>query len=270
VRRYLGTFAADGSVLAELPVYPFSANVQPDKTIAGGKVVQGLQTLYVQTLQLYKGRSMRDMLGQMLFSARDFVTGVQNQFVRFRGGAVTLGNGAVVLASDYQPHLPALVGRLLEGGARFLGDEMVHVDPILRHVHPLPFPLLLDLPDTGLFPRVMPEVDQRRRGRRETVARHAVLPAELGSQAGDPAPLRWLVFPRFDDEQESRLEAASGSGLVFSLTAANLNLDIWGDRGLLFFRDLLETSAVSRLTVGSIPEAADLIMASAPQFVGGG
>lgn len=83
-------------------------------------------------------------------------------------------------------------------------------------------------------------------------------------------PLRWLVFPSFDQGTETRIEAAGGAEQLFAMSAASLNLDIWTDRGLLFFRDLLETTPVSRLQIGSVPDAAELLMAMAPKVMGGG
>jgi hypothetical protein len=41
---------------------------------------------------------------------------------------------------------------------------------------------------------------------------------------------------------------------------AMLNAHVWGDRALILARRLVEATPVQRLVIGSIPEAADLLM----------
>ena len=183
--------------------------------------------------------------------------------------------GAVILPSTPQPHLPALVAHLVRSGGGYLGDEEIHVDPVLWKIHGTGVPILLDEDDLAFFSDLSREANPRRRRRDprpEMVAltpRRLVTPEEVGGRAADPAPLGWIVLPEFVPGADSRLEAVGGSGALFQLTRSVLNLHAWGDRALLLLRELLETVPTSRLVVGSIPEASDLVLRAAPDIVKG-
>jgi hypothetical protein len=77
------------------------------------------------------------------------------------------------------------------------------------------------------------------------------------------------VFPEFRPGEETRLEPAGGAEILFRFAETRLNLHVWGDRTLVLMRDLLEESSVSRLVVGSLPDAARLVVETAPSMVGG-
>jgi len=57
--------------------------------------------------------------------------------------------------------------------------------------------------------------------------------------------------------------------VLFRFTQSCLNLNVWRERALILMRELLETTPVSRLVVGSIPDAAELLQRSAPSVPGG-
>lgn len=231
-------------------------------------MVHGLQTLWVQGLRLYRGRDMTEMAGAMVGMIRELVTDVENEFVRLRGGAVAIGDGAVILPTGPETYMPAMVALLLQGGARHLGDEVIKVDPILRRVHPIQLPLLVDVEDLHLLPSIPPtRRSPTARARRRRGVRRPVRPDGLGSFVSEPTPLRWIVFPELREGSETSLEPVGGAQAVFRLSECCTNLDVWEERGVLFLRDLIESTAVSRLVVGSIPDAAELLLRSVPAYV---
>jgi hypothetical protein len=59
------------------------------------------------------------------------------------------------------------------------------------------------------------------------------------------------------------LEPVSRSEAIFGLAQAGLNLHVWGDRALLLAGQIAAEVPVQRLRVGSLPEAADLLLSSA-------
>ena len=81
--------------------------------------------------------------------------------------------------------------------------------------------------------------------------------------------MRAIVFPFFEEGAETRLEPFGGAAALFRFTEATLNLHIWTDRAFVLQRELMESVPVSRLVVGSIPEAADLVLSKLPELVGG-
>jgi hypothetical protein len=250
----------------------FSGSVGEDRSLPGGKRTRGVHNLYSDMLRIYRGPYLQEMAGRLLSAARDVLTNGQDEFVLVRGGAVEVGEGALVMLTPPDLHRASLTALLAQRGARFLGDGVLELDPVLRRIHPSPFPPLLYEADLELFPSMRDQLVRRRK--RDDREREILLPPrpvsveDLQAERGrDPAPVRWIVFPDFDLGAETSLEPAGGSQALFRFIEAVLNLHVWRDRGLLLARELLEDGAVSRLVVGSIPEAADLLMETAPSLM---
>jgi hypothetical protein len=242
--------------------------------LPGGKGTRGVHNLYFGMLRIYRGPYLEEMAGRLLSAARDVLTNGQDQFVLLRSGAVELQGGALLLPTSPDVHRPSLVALLARRGARFLGDGAVELDPVLRRIHPAPLPPLVYEADIELFPELPQQVVRRRK--RDDLDREVLLPPRpvpveaIGAErATGPAPIRWIVFPEFDLGGDTRLDPAGGAELLFRFTEAVLNLHVWRDRALLLLRELLDSAAVSRLVVGSLPEAADLLMRTAPGLMEG-
>jgi hypothetical protein len=243
--------------------------------LPGGKPARGLNNLYFGMLRIYRGPYQEEMAGRLLSAVRDVITNGQDQFVRLRGGAVEIDGRAVLLVSaSPEAHQATLTALLAQRGGRFLGEGVLELDPVLRHIHPSPLPPLVYEADLELFPG-QPDQPVRRR-KRDVPASAVMLPPRpvtlesLGAaRASGPGPLGWIVFPSFEPDQETRLEPAGGAELLFRFTEAILNLHVWRDRSLILLRELLEGAAVSQLTVGSMEEAADLLMRTAPGLMEG-
>jgi hypothetical protein len=253
----------------------FSASVGEDRILPGGKRTRGLHNLFFGMLRIYRGPYVEEMGGRLLSAARDVITNGQDQFVRLRGGAVEVDGRAVLLISPSpEAHQAALTSLLARRGGRFIGEGVLELDPVLRRIHPSPLPPLLYEGDLDLFPG-LPEQPVRRR-KRDDPGRAVMLPPRpvtlesIGAARPEgPVPVGWIVFPRFDLDEETRLEPAGGAELLFRFTEAILNLHVWRDRSLVLLRELLEGTAVSHLAVGSMDDAADLLMRTAPGLMEG-
>lgn len=217
------------------------------------------------------------MAARVVGFARDRATQLTNQYVGVRAGAVTIGDGAILLPTPPEPHMSALVGHMLRPGVGYLGDEQVNLDPILHQVHGLGLPLMIDTEDAPQFADILEPARSRPARRRElapevrgATIRQALLPTARSAVWAEPTPLAWIVVPRFSPGSETRLEPFGGAQAIFAFTQAVLNLHIWEDRALILIRRLLDSLPVSRLTVGSLPEAAELVIETAPSLIGEG
>lgn len=265
LRRYLLEFRVDDGP----DDYLYQADCGKERVLPGGKVVRGKAFLYLGSLRIYGGALWEEMAGRLISSVRDLVTAHSNEFLRVRAVGVEVGGAATILPSAPNPHLPALAAMLVRAGARYLGDETVNIDPVLHRVHGLRLPLLLDTRDLVHFPEL-----PRPRGRsrlpdapEKLGAKTPRVPVRLGDLAGGdgvagPSPLRGIVFPEFRPGARTELRPLGASEGLFQFVEAALNLHIWTDRGLVLMRQLLEEAGVRRLVVGSLPEAADLLLAS--------
>ena len=263
MRGYIGEFHTGEG---ESDWYLFSADSRSDRRL-GGRVMRGKHSLYSSGVLIYTGLSTDEMAGRLLRVVRDRLTGNAHEFVQVSGaGAVFRGN-ALLMPSAPNQHLPLLAALLVRAGADYLGDEIVPVDPVLHEVHPVPLPLLIDTDDIPLVPGLARPPVQKLRSMEQPkepmTNRRPVTLGQLGGRAGNPAPVRWIVFPSFDPGARTELLPMGKSEAVFRLTTESvLNLDIWRERALLLARDLIDDAAVARLVVGSADEAVDLLTAS--------
>jgi hypothetical protein len=242
--------------------YIYSAAVGSNRVLAGGKSMQGVGTLYMNYIQIFRGRGVEELAAAIIASMREGSQSIHNEFVRLRAGGVSIGGEAILLPSPPDPHLATLTAMLARNGGAVYGDEMVTIDPVERRAYPLDFPALVDTEDLGLIPGVTREV--ARRGRRarypEALTPRAAVPwDELGTRLATPERPRWIVFPEFSPGAETVLRPLGGSEALFRFSQSALNMHVWGERLLVLMRELLETSAVSHLVVGSIPDAADVL-----------
>jgi hypothetical protein len=232
--------------------------------------VYGKLTLYSGSLLIFQGRVMEEMAGRVVSYARLLATYFQDEFLRVRAGGVVVGGKAILLPSPPAERLATFVGLMVRRGAGYIGDEMVHIDPVLRRAHGTGLPLLIPSDDLELFPE-RGELSARRQPLKpdQMPERLLVTPEELGASSSPPREVGWLVFPYWEPGNETRLEPMGGAPAVFRYTESALNLHVWGERGLVMMREMIEQVPVSRLIVGSLSDAASLILQTAPEMVGG-
>jgi hypothetical protein len=272
--RYLGRFrTTDRRYKDGL----YSADSGKERILPGGRVIQGKRTLYWETLRIYAGRNDEEMAARIISFARDRATQLTNEYVGVRAGAITIGDRGILLPTSPEPHMAALVALMLRPGVDYLGDEQVNLDPILHRVHGLGLPLLVDAEDAPRFSGSLVPSRSRPVRRRElapdvrgATTRQPLLPADRGAKWGEPTPLSWIIIPQFSPGSETKIEPHGGAEALFRLAQAILNLHVWEDRALVLIRKLLDSVPISRLIVGSLPDAAELVAATAPSVIGEG
>lgn len=265
MRGYLGPFRSE-----ERPdATELSADCGASGTMVGGKRIRGKGRLYMGTLKIFQGPSWEQMAGRLIGAMRDMTTAHLNEFIRVGAGGVGVDGGALLLPSPPEPHLAALVAKLVGLGADYLGDQTVRIDPVLRRAHASPLPLLVDVRDLELFPELNRDHGARVRRDIEKLGanspRRPVSLSELGGRASPPIPISTVVFPSFDPDGATQLQPIGRAEALVLLFRALLNGHVWRDRALVFARDLLQGTACMQLSVRSIPEAAEALLDAAPR-----
>lgn len=240
----------------------FSADCGVRTDLPGGKKLRGRVRLFMNALLVYSGTMDDEAAGRFIGLLRDIDTTNSNEFIRIRAAGVSLGGEAVLFPADPHRQLPALAATLVRSGADYLGDEVVNLDPVLDRAHPVSLPILMDADDLPRFPELgrQPSKGRGSRGGGANTVRRPVLPYELGGTVAGPTPVRRVLLPEFQPGAETRLEPMPSAAALFALTRAALNLHVWEDRALLFFRRLLERTDVLRLVVGDLDDARDLVL----------
>ncbi len=263
LRNHIGSFLSEDASDELL----FSAECGQQRDLPGGKRIEARSRLFVGALKIYDGFSYDEMAGRLISGVRDIATRASNEFVRFRAGGVVHAGRATLLPSVPSASLPALVALLVRSGGAYLGDEIVNVDPVLRRVHGGTLPLLLDPGDLDRFPELVAGSPPPRR-RRRTLAegakgpRYPVRLEQLGGFRSEPVAPDRVVFPTFEPGVRTELRSIGAAEALFRFTQACLNLHIWGDRALILMREMLAATTVGELVVGTVSEAADVLLES--------
>jgi hypothetical protein len=156
----------------------------------------------------------------------------------------------------------------------YLGDEIVNIDPVLRQAHGFLLPLLIDSTDLPEFPELHRERPRLRRSAIDEDAegrtpRRPISLAEFGGVLGEPQPVRWIVFPEFAPGGETRLEEVGQAERVFRFAQAGLNVHVWRDRAFTLMQEMLQSAFVARVRIGSLSNAAELLLSALPKPEGG-
>jgi hypothetical protein len=254
--RYLEAFRADETV--EERAFPFSADCGSRRPLAGRVRARPVSTLYLGLMKIYRGTSVAELAGRMIFSMRQEATGVLDEQVLVRAAALAAADGsAVLIPSLPQPNLPTLAALLMRSGMGYISDEITRINPVTRLASGSPLPLLID---SAMLP---PEEGVRtmRTGIGDPLSRRRpVLPSELGGSVSTPLPVGRILFPVWEPGAETQIVDLPAADAVFRFAEAALNLHVWEARGLTLMRELLDAAEVSALVVGALDDAAQLIL----------
>jgi hypothetical protein len=262
LNRYLGDYRVDNGPRDIV----FSADCGVEKELAGGKTTRGKNHLYFQAILIHQGNVIEEMAGRLISGVRTWTNHHSNEFLRIRAGGVALDGGAVLLPSQPEPHLATVVALLVSRGARYIGDEIVNIDPVLRRAHGTGLPLLLNPEDLPILPDLDAGRPRPRRARGSKPRSWWPLRLEeLHGSSSPPRDVRWIVFPTFRPGAGTQLRELGKADALFRFTQAGLNLHIWTERALALMQQLLRSGFVAELVVGDLSEGVECLLESLPR-----
>jgi hypothetical protein len=263
VDSFLHDHRADGDL--EEPTI-LSADLGAAKTLPGTMKVEPKLTLYFSTTAIYRGFSQLEMAGRLIRFMRKHGLRFRNDVFRLDAGSVVVDGGAVLLLGGGNHRVAALTAKLVAGGATLLGDDATIWEPVDRLVYPVGMPITMDADLAhDSFPELVPPVRRRVRVRRDqSEVPHMwpvpIRPEDLGSAAADgPAPIRNVFVVDIHEGGPTTVEPIGLAEAVFAASRSVANLEIWGERGLIAFRELYEQVPFMRLSTSSIDEGADAV-----------
>jgi hypothetical protein len=247
------------------------------KILPGDMKIESKLTLYFGTTAIYRGFSQLEMAGRLIRFMRSNGWRFRNDFIRLEAGSVVVDGGAVLLLGGGDHRVAAIAARLVARGASLLGDDMTVWEPVDRLLHPLGMPITLDADLAHeAFPDSVPPPGRRVRVTNDRAAVPRIWPVPLrpedlgGDQAREPAAIRHVFVVDMVDDAPTTLETLSLSEAVFAASASVRNIEIWGERAMIAFRELYQHVPFSRLVTSSVDEAADAVRRSLPDLDGVG
>jgi hypothetical protein len=199
-------------------------------------------------------RVFRYAVWDIHYSASQFV----RSFLALHAGAVSTGNGALLLPAPQETGKSTIVAALLAQGFDYLSDEVGALDPITGRAYPHPKLLHLDPGAIDLFPGLEARLEDGD-GRARSHIERTVRPQDLDAAVGGPATVRWLVFMSQDREGPPRISPIPRSEAVERMAENGFNLHRYADRGVILLARVAQEADSYRLDGGTALERADLL-----------
>lgn len=174
------------------------------------------------------------------------------EYLQFHAASMVLQGNGFIFAGESGCGKSTLAAILLARGWQYLCDEIALVHRETLKLHPFPKAICLKAGSQPLV-RQMGFQLARSRSYVKQFKGHVgyVNPRDAGPAAvGEPAPVRYIVFPTYRGRTEPRLRPISRAEAAMSLFGCCFNRAAVGDRVLPMIQTLVKRAACFRLEVG--------------------
>jgi hypothetical protein len=183
-------------------------------------------------------------------------------------GGVELDGIGFVFPAHMESGKTTLTTGLVRAGFSYLTDEAVAFDPATGLIEPFPKPLSIDQGSHHLFPELAPAPapgDDRAPDLQWQVPPDAI----RADAVGRPCVARFIVFPRYDADASTELEALSRATTLMELATNTFEFRDHARNSLEVLARVVEGARGFRLVVGDLDDACAVIadLAGAPELV---
>ena len=186
-------------------------------------------------------------------------------FLMLHAAVVELDGGGMLLPAAPGFGKSTLCAGLSLRGWRLLSDEFGLLRPRTTDLIPVPRPVALKDESIDVIRNfeaeaaLGPSTPNTRKG---TVA-HLRPPGDSVSLAGRPADARWIVFPRWEPGEPSRLTPISGAEAFMLLATNAFNYELLGEAGFDTVADVVGASRCFRFVYSDLDDAVEQLTALA-------
>ncbi len=147
-----------------------------------------------------------------------------------------------------------LAAGLLARGWKYYCDEFAMIHPRTGHLHPYPKALCIK---SGSFPALhrlsVPFAHRHHFVKRLKGRVGYIDPQSLGPHAiADPAPIRFVLFPKYESEAQPNLVPISRAHALLELAGCTFNRHVYQDQLLPILGDVVRGAQCFRLTAGDL------------------
>jgi hypothetical protein len=183
--------------------------------------------------------------------------------LQFHASAVEVDGHGVILPGESGVGKSTLTAGLLAGGARYLCDEFALVDTRTALLQPYPRALCIKKAAHPVIRELGLRLHGRRRHVKSTKGTVGFLdPLSVRPNAiGRPAPVRFIIFPRYIPGADPALVPISRAEAAFSLLPTCFNLLRCARPGVDMVASLVRSAACYRLVAGDLSRTCTRVLA---------
>jgi hypothetical protein len=187
--------------------------------------------MYLDGEGLFVARDADAVVRYLLWHVNHEVIKRASSHLLIHAAGATISGKAVVFPGQMNAGKTTLVAGLVMEGPKFLTDELVALNLNTGLVDPYPRPMNIGSGSWEVLARLRP--DGRDEGDPLPRDLWHVDPTSIRPDAvAEPAPIRWIIAPRFEDGTQTRLEPLSRAGAVELLHHHAFNKHRFGDMGV--------------------------------------
>lgn len=189
------------------------------------------------------------------------VIATRSEYLQLHSAALVHRGAGCIFAGASGCGKSTLAAALLSRGWGYLGDELALVYPASLSLQPFPKALCIKAGSFGLVRRLnMPFAGRRHHVKGFKGHVGYINPLDVRAHPlGDPAPVRFVIFPKYTEGCKPRLYPVSRARGAFGLARCALNSNMIGLQAFSILSDLVRGAECYGLESGPIDGACDLI-----------
>jgi HprK-related kinase A len=178
-----------------------------------------------------------------------------HQWLMLHASVVERGGGILLMPAPPNSGKSTLGAALAFGGWRLFSDEFGLVDPRTALLHPMPRPVALKAAAIDIIQRRVPSVRFGPVAEDEdgAIAVHAAPPPDAVARLHEPAPVRWIVVPRFERDVTTSLEPVSRARMLAHLCDSSFNYNVV-DGGFETLAGIVDGARTFKLNFGRLED----------------
>ena len=184
-----------------------------------------------------------------------------HSFLMFHAGALERGGAALLLPAQPGSGKTTLCAALAHRGFRLLSDEFGLMTPGSTDLLPVPRPMPLKNESIAVIRDFVPDAvfGPVVHGTRKGTLAHVRVPGTSVARMNEPAPVRFIVFPRWQRGSPLSLEPVSKADAFMALATNAFNYEMLGESAFETVRRLVEQAVCLEFRYSSLSEAVEVM-----------
>lgn len=188
------------------------------------------------------------------------IANLAHQYLILHAAVIERGGCVLIMPGPPGSGKSTLCAGLVSRGWRLFSDELALIDVTDRRIYPLVRPISLKNESLDVIRRFVPGVIFNRvtSDTAKGTVTHMKVPVEHIRRADEPAPARWVVFPKYSAGEPAAFTPRPKATSMMELGRNAFNYSVLGGAGYDALGDVIEASECYDFRYGDLNDAVEL------------